>query len=61
MAKKFIKSDLHEALSLCKGAFLSAAGFSLVINFYSLNIIILFIPKPLEVTPHHSQGLLPRV
>ena len=28
-----IKSDLEEALLLCKGAFLSAAGFSLLINF----------------------------
>ncbi|MGZ5028596.1 MAG: type I secretion system permease/ATPase [Methylobacter sp.] len=27
------KSDLEEALKLCKGAFLSAAGFSLLINF----------------------------
>jgi len=28
-----IKSDLEEALILCKGAFFSAAGFSLLINF----------------------------
>lgn len=28
-----IKSDLEEALLLCKGAFISAAGFSLLINF----------------------------
>ncbi|MGZ5051270.1 MAG: type I secretion system permease/ATPase [Methylobacter sp.] len=28
-----VKSDLEEALKLCKGAFLSAAGFSLLINF----------------------------
>jgi ATP-binding cassette subfamily C protein EexD len=28
-----IKSDLEEALLLCRGAFLSAAGFSLLINF----------------------------
>jgi ATP-binding cassette subfamily C protein EexD len=28
-----IKSDLEVALKLCKGAFLSAAGFSLIINF----------------------------
>jgi ATP-binding cassette subfamily C protein EexD len=27
------KSDLEEALKLCKGAFLSAAGFSMIINF----------------------------
>lgn len=31
--KANIKSDLEEALTLCKGAFLSAAGFSLLINF----------------------------
>ncbi|MDO9140967.1 MAG: ABC transporter transmembrane domain-containing protein, partial [Methylobacter sp.] len=31
--KANIKSDLEEALKLCKGAFLSAAGFSLLINF----------------------------
>jgi ATP-binding cassette subfamily C protein EexD len=31
--KPLIKSDLEEALKLCKGAFLSAAGFSLLINF----------------------------
>jgi ATP-binding cassette subfamily C protein EexD len=31
--KANIKSDLEEALALCKGAFLSAAGFSLLINF----------------------------
>lgn len=30
------KSDLLEALSVCKGAFLSAAGFSLVINLLQL-------------------------
>ncbi|EIC28701.1 type I secretion system permease/ATPase [Methylomicrobium album] len=30
---KTIKTDLEQALNLCKGAFLSAAGFSLLINF----------------------------
>lgn len=30
--KESIKSDLEEALKLCKGAFLSAAGFSMIIN-----------------------------
>ncbi|MEY4719553.1 MAG: Alkaline protease secretion ATP-binding protein AprD, partial [Pseudomonadota bacterium] len=31
--KATLKSDLENALKLCKGAFLSAAGFSLLINF----------------------------
>mgnify|MGYP001231090421 FL=1 len=31
--KATVKSDLENALKLCKGAFLSAAGFSLLINF----------------------------
>jgi ATP-binding cassette subfamily C protein EexD len=34
--KTINKSDLEEALKLCKGAFVSAAGFSLVINILQL-------------------------
>ncbi len=34
--KNIKKSDLEEALVLCKGAFISAAGFSLVINILQL-------------------------
>ncbi|MDD2863401.1 MAG: type I secretion system permease/ATPase [Methylococcales bacterium] len=34
--KTLKKSDLEEALKLCKGAFISAAGFSLVINILQL-------------------------
>jgi ATP-binding cassette, subfamily C, bacterial EexD len=34
--KKTSKSDLHEALLLCKNAFITAAGFSLVINILQL-------------------------
>lgn len=34
--KTINKSDLEEALKLCKGAFISAAGFSLVINILQL-------------------------
>lgn len=34
--KTLQKSDLEEALKLCKGAFISAAGFSLVINILQL-------------------------
>lgn len=33
MSKLLAKSDLEEALLLCRGAFLYAAGFSLIINF----------------------------
>ncbi|NOQ64530.1 MAG: type I secretion system permease/ATPase [Methyloprofundus sp.] len=36
MSNKAIKSDLQQALLLCKGAFLSAAAFSLVINLLML-------------------------
>lgn len=36
MSNKGIKSDLHEALLLCKNSFLTAAGFSLVINLLML-------------------------
>ena len=34
--KTINKSDLEEALKLCKGAFVAAAGFSLVINILQL-------------------------
>jgi ATP-binding cassette subfamily C protein EexD len=34
--KRANKSDLEEALKLCKGAFISAAGFSMVINLLQL-------------------------
>ncbi len=36
MSNNKVKSDLQEALMLCKGAFISAAGFSLVINILML-------------------------
>ncbi len=36
MSNKSIKSDLQQALLLCKGAFISAAAFSLVINMLML-------------------------
>ncbi len=36
MSNKAIKSDLQQALLLCKGAFLTAAAFSLVINLLML-------------------------
>jgi ATP-binding cassette subfamily C protein EexD len=40
MRQKSMKSDLQKALSLCKGAFLSAAGFSMVINILMLAPVI---------------------
>ena len=40
MGQKGVKSDLQEALLLCKGAFLSAAGFSMVINILMLTPVI---------------------
>jgi ATP-binding cassette subfamily C protein EexD len=36
MNKTGLKSDLQRALSLCKGAFFAAAGFSMVINLLTL-------------------------
>lgn len=40
MRQKSIKSDLQKALFLCKGAFLSAAGFSMIINILMLTPVI---------------------
>jgi ATP-binding cassette subfamily C protein EexD len=58
MAKKLIKSDLHEALSLCKGAFLSAAGFSLVINLLMLTPTIYMLQLYDRVLSSRSQETL---
>lgn len=35
--KSYVKTDLNRALNQCKGAFLSAAGFSLIINFLMIS------------------------
>jgi ATP-binding cassette subfamily C protein EexD len=40
MSQRSTKSDLQKALSLCKGAFLSAMGFSMIINMLTLAPII---------------------
>jgi len=58
MAKKLIKSDLHKALGLCKGAFLSAAGFSLVINLLMLTPTIYMLQLYDRVLSSRSQETL---
>jgi len=45
------KSDLQEALTLCKGAFVSAAGFSMVINFLMLVPVIYMLQLYDRVVP----------
>ncbi|MDC9728075.1 MAG: type I secretion system permease/ATPase [Methyloprofundus sp.] len=58
MAKKSMKSDLHEALGLCKGAFLSAAAFSLVINLLMLTPTIYMLQLYDRVLSSRSQETL---
>lgn len=54
--KTINKSDLEEALKLCKGAFVSAAGFSLVINILQLvpTIYMLQLYDRVVPTGNHS-------
>ncbi len=54
--KTINKSDLEEALKLCKGAFISAAGFSLVINILQLvpTIYMLQLYDRVVPTGNHS-------
>ncbi len=54
--KTLNKSDLEEALKLCKGAFISAAGFSLVINILQLvpTIYMLQLYDRVVPTGNHS-------
>jgi ATP-binding cassette subfamily C protein EexD len=54
--KTLKKSDLEEALKLCKGAFISAAGFSLVINILQLvpTIYMLQLYDRVVPTGNHS-------
>ncbi len=52
------KSDLQEALGLCKGAFLSAAGFSMVINFLMLVPVIYMLQLYDRVVPTQNESTL---
>lgn len=58
--KKANKSDLEEALKLCKGAFISAAGFSMVINLLQLvpTIYMLQLYDRVVPTGNHSTLLM---
>ena len=58
--KKTNKSDLEEALKLCKGAFISAAGFSMVINLLQLvpTIYMLQLYDRVVPTGNHSTLLM---
>jgi len=52
------KSDLQEALKLCKGAFISAAGFSMVINFLMLVPVIYMLQLYDRVVPTGNESTL---
>ncbi len=56
--KTLKKSDLEEALKLCKGAFISAAGFSLVINILQLVPTIYMLQLYDRVVPTASYSTL---
>ncbi len=56
--KTLNKSDLEEALKLCKGAFISAAGFSLVINILQLVPTIYMLQLYDRVVPTGNQATL---
>ncbi len=56
--KTLKKSDLEEALKLCKGAFISAAGFSLVINILQLVPTIYMLQLYDRVVPTASYATL---
>ncbi len=56
--KTLNKSDLEEALKLCKGAFVSAAGFSLVINILQLVPTIYMLQLYDRVVPTASYSTL---
>ena len=51
-------SDLQEALKLCKGAFISAAGFSMVINFLMLVPVIYMLQLYDRVVPTGNESTL---
>lgn len=56
--KKVNKSDLEEALALCKGAFISAAGFSMVINLLQLVPTIYMLQLYDRVVPTGNRSTL---
>jgi len=56
--KKTNKSDLEEALKLCKGAFISAAGFSMVINLLQLVPTIYMLQLYDRVVPTSNRSTL---
>jgi ATP-binding cassette subfamily C protein EexD len=56
--KKTNKSDLEEALKLCKGAFISAAGFSMIINLLQLVPTIYMLQLYDRVVPTGNRSTL---
>jgi ATP-binding cassette, subfamily C, bacterial EexD len=58
LMKKTNKSDLEEALKLCKGAFISAAGFSMVINLLQLVPTIYMLQLYDRVVPTGNRSTL---
>ncbi|MDD5319902.1 MAG: type I secretion system permease/ATPase [Methylococcales bacterium] len=56
--KKTNKSDLEEALKLCKGAFMSAAGFSMIINLLQLVPTIYMLQLYDRVVPTGNRSTL---
>jgi ATP-binding cassette subfamily C protein EexD len=58
MQKKNTTTDLEKALRLCKGAFLSAAGFSLVINILQLVPTIYMLQLYDRVVPTGNKSTL---
>jgi len=52
------KSDLQEALKLCKGAFISAAGFSMIVNFLMLVPVIYMLQLYDRVVPTGNASTL---
>ena len=56
--KRANKSDLEEALKLCKGAFISAAGFSMVINLLQLVPTIYMLQLYDRVVPTGNRSTL---
>jgi len=52
------KSDLHEALKLCKGAFISAIGFSMFINLLMLVPVIYMLQLYDRVVPTGNESTL---